>query len=64
MLDEYIKWRKESGLDTYDYSEIFKIVLNDKVFEIIGRDKCDRPIIFGRGQYFLPGQLYQFLQKI
>ena len=61
MLDEYIKWREEIKLDTYDFSEIFKILLNDKVFEIIGRDKADRPIIYGRGQYFLPAQMYFFL---
>ena len=60
MLDEYIKWREEIKLDTYDFSEIFKILFNDKVFEIIGRDKADRPIIYGRGQYFLPAQMYFF----
>ena len=63
MLDEYIKWREEIKLDSYDFSEILKILLNDKVFEIIGRDKEDRPIIYGRGQHFLPAQMYFFSCK-
>lgn len=59
MLDDYIKWRREIALDSYDFSQIFTILLHDKVFEIIGRDKSERPIIFGRGQHFLPAQMYQ-----